>query len=92
MKLILLFILLIFLNVDLSKETPIDSGNSTEKNMDCEMKVIKGIQQLIIQSSGQNQTLIESILKTDNLEGKLHGLIATFISSIGEQINGQDSP
>lgn len=45
--------------------------------MDCVMKTIKRIQQLIIQSSGQNQTLTESILETDNLEQKLHLLIAT---------------
>ncbi|CAH8437227.1 unnamed protein product [Schistosoma mattheei] len=60
--------------------------------MDCVMKTIKRIQQLIIQSSGQNQTITESVLKTDNLEQKLHLLIATAIGIIDNQINGPNSP
>uniref|UniRef100_A0A094ZSZ4 Uncharacterized protein n=1 Tax=Schistosoma haematobium TaxID=6185 RepID=A0A094ZSZ4_SCHHA len=45
--------------------------------MDYEMKMMKGTQQVIIQSSGQNQTITGSILETDKLERKFHLLIAT---------------
>ncbi|CAH8438225.1 unnamed protein product [Schistosoma guineensis] len=77
MKLILSLVLLIFLNIDLSKQIPTQLSDQPHENMDCVMKTIKRIQQLIIQSSGQNQTITESILETDNLEQKLHLLIAT---------------
>ncbi|CAH8436589.1 unnamed protein product [Schistosoma intercalatum] len=92
MKLILLLVLLIFLNIDLSKEIPTQLSDQSHENMDCVMKTIKRIQQLIIQSSGQNQTITESILETDNLEQKLHSLIATVIGIIDNQINGPNSP
>ncbi|VDP08299.1 unnamed protein product [Schistosoma margrebowiei] len=45
------------------------------------MKMIKGIQQLNIESSGENQMITESILETDNLEQNLHSLISTATSS-----------
>ncbi|CAH8437974.1 unnamed protein product [Schistosoma haematobium] len=60
--------------------------------MDYEMKMMKGTQQVIIQSSGQNQTITGSILETDKLERKFHLLIATVIGIIDNQINGPNSP
>ncbi|CAH8439428.1 unnamed protein product [Schistosoma margrebowiei] len=89
---ILSLVLLISLNIDLSKQIPTEISVQSNENSDCVMKTIKRIQQLIIQSSGQNQTITRSILETDNLEQKLHSLIATVIGIIDEQINGPHSP
>ncbi|KAH9594112.1 hypothetical protein MS3_00010067 [Schistosoma haematobium] len=92
MKLILLLVLLILLNIDLSKQIPAQLRDQSHENMDYEMKMMKGTQQVIIQSSGQNQTITGSILETDKLERKFHLLIATVIGIIDNQINGPNSP
>ncbi|VDP54624.1 unnamed protein product [Schistosoma margrebowiei] len=75
-----------------SRQIPAQLRDQSHENTDYEMKMIKGTQQLNIESSGVNQMITESILETDNLEQNLHSLISTVIGIIDEQINRPNLP
>ncbi|CAH8436593.1 unnamed protein product [Schistosoma turkestanicum] len=93
MKFVQVLVTLIYLNVALSMEFLMNAGNNTQTpNLDCEMNVVRRIQQIIIQYSAQNASLIQSILQMNSLEQNMHNFLATVIRTIDEQLSAQNSP